>query len=36
MIKIDFNNGWKYAHLGADYFKEVTLPHDAMFSEPRG
>ena len=36
MIKIDFNNGWKYAHLGADDFKEVTLPHDAMFSEPRG
>ena len=35
MIKIDFNKDWKYAHAGMDDYREVTLPHDAMFSEPR-
>ena len=36
MNRVSFNDGWRYRH--ADYednFKEITLPHDAMLSEPR-
>ena len=36
MKKISFNDGWTYRHLGTDEeWTEVTLPHDAMLSEPR-
>ena len=35
MVKTSFNDGWKYAHLGKEDWKEVELPHDAMISEPR-
>ncbi len=35
MEKILFNGGWKYAHLGENDYKEVTLPHDAMIYEDR-
>ena len=35
MKRISFNSGWRYAHLGQDDWQSVTLPHDAMFSEPR-
>ncbi len=35
MEKIDFNGGWRFARSGCDDYKEVTLPHDAMFEEPR-
>lgn len=35
MVKIDFNSGWKYAHYGKDDYREITLPHDAMFCEER-
>ena len=35
MTTISFNDNWKYAHLGKNDWKEVTLPHDAMISEPR-
>jgi len=36
MIKISFNDGWSYRHLGSDEaFRSVTLPHDAMIDEPR-
>lgn len=35
MKTIDFSAGWRYAHLGEDDWQEVTLPHDAMLSEPR-
>lgn len=36
MKKYDFSNGWSYKHLGADEpFKAITVPHDAMFYEPR-
>lgn len=36
MKKYDFSNGWCYKHLGIDEpFKAITVPHDAMFYEPR-
>ncbi|HEL1648396.1 glycoside hydrolase family 2 TIM barrel-domain containing protein [Streptococcus suis] len=36
MKKYDFSNGWSYKHLGTNEpFKEITVPHDAMFYEPR-
>lgn len=39
MQKITFNNNWRYAHwnedAGAGEMQAVTLPHDAMLSEPR-
>ncbi|MBW3093043.1 glycoside hydrolase family 2 protein, partial [Bifidobacterium sp. 82T10] len=37
MRAIEFNDGWSYRHLGAadEPFVPVTLPHDAMLSEPR-
>ena len=35
MIKMSFNDGWKYGHIGEDWRKEVTLPHDAMILENR-
>ncbi|MCH9276775.1 DUF4982 domain-containing protein [Bifidobacterium amazonense] len=37
MRAIGFNDGWSYRHLGAtdEPFVPVTLPHDAMLSEPR-
>jgi beta-galactosidase len=36
MQAIDFNTGWAYRHLDADEdWAAVTIPHDAMLSEPR-
>lgn len=36
MLKIDFNKDWYYKHLDEDEEEQmVTLPHDAMLSEPR-
>ena len=36
MIRVSFNDGWKYRHTDyADDWKAVTLPHDAMLPEPR-
>lgn len=35
MQTISFHDGWRYAHLGQGDWQEVTLPHDAMLSEPR-
>ena len=35
MKTIDFSANWRYAHLGADDWQEVTLPHDAMLGEKR-
>ncbi|MCH5159014.1 MAG: DUF4982 domain-containing protein [Clostridiales bacterium] len=35
MIKLDFNDNWKYRRLNEGEWKEVTLPHDAMITEPR-
>ncbi|HFI0641840.1 TPA: glycoside hydrolase family 2 TIM barrel-domain containing protein [Streptococcus suis] len=36
MKKYDFSNGWSYKHLGTNEpLKEITVPHDAMFYEPR-
>lgn len=37
MVKLDFDNDWKYRHLGAknEPFTAVTLPHDAAISEKR-
>ncbi|WP_312248651.1 glycoside hydrolase family 2 TIM barrel-domain containing protein [Streptococcus parasuis] len=36
MKKYDFSNGWSYKHLGTNEpFKGITVPHDAMFYEPR-
>lgn len=36
MIKIDFNDNWKFRRLNSGgEFKNVTIPHDAMISEPR-
>ena len=35
MRTISFNTGWRYAHPGREDWQEVTLPHDAMLSEPR-
>ncbi len=35
MTRIPFNNDWKYAHFGEEDWTAVTLPHDAMLSEPR-
>jgi len=32
---IDFNSGWRCAHLEENNWTEVALPHDAMLSEPR-
>ncbi len=32
---ISMNTGWRFAHLGENDWQEVTLPHDAMLSEPR-
>lgn len=35
MAKVSFNQGWAYGHLGEEWRKQVTLPHDAMLAEPR-
>ena len=35
MKRVDFNSGWRYRRAEEENFKEVTLPHDAMFCEPR-
>ena len=35
MKKISMNSNWKYARVGSGEWKPVTLPHDAMLSEPR-
>lgn len=36
MLKLDFNQGWKYRRMDVDEnFTEVNLPHDAMLCEPR-
>ncbi len=36
MLKIDFNHGWTVKHARtAEEGKAVTLPHDAMITEPR-
>lgn len=35
-MKISFNSGWKYGHLGEEPRTEVDLPHDAMLRERRG
>ncbi|MBT1171645.1 glycoside hydrolase family 2 TIM barrel-domain containing protein [Bifidobacterium sp. SO4] len=37
MHAIEFNHDWSYRHLNAsdEAFTPVTLPHDAMLSEPR-
>lgn len=36
MKQIDFGKNWQYRHLDSnESFKDVTLPHDAMLSEPR-
>ncbi len=36
MQAVDFNAGWSYRHLDADEdWTAVTIPHDAMLSEPR-
>ena len=35
MQKIDINGGWRYRHAEREDWKSVTLPHDAMLSEPR-
>ncbi len=35
MTRIPFNEGWRCAHLGENDWQEITLPHDAMLSEPR-
>ncbi len=36
MKKIALDQNWKYSHLGENDWKEISLPHDAMLSEPRG
>lgn len=35
MQKISLNEGWEYSHRGEGDWKAVSLPHDAMLSEPR-
>ncbi len=35
MNRIAFNTGWRYAHLNENDWQDVTLPHDAMLTEPR-
>lgn len=36
MKKENFSKGWSYKHLNREEpFQAITLPHDAMFSEPR-
>lgn len=35
MIKLSLNEDWKYCHLGKEDWRNVTIPHDAMLSEPR-
>ncbi|MBP5253961.1 MAG: DUF4982 domain-containing protein [Lachnospiraceae bacterium] len=35
MRKIGFNEGFRYAHLGAEDWTPVRIPHDAMLEEPR-
>ena len=35
MQKISLNKGWEYSHKGENDWKAVSLPHDAMLSEPR-
>lgn len=35
MKKISLNENWKYSHKGLEDWKQITLPHDAMLSEPR-
>ncbi len=32
---LDFNDNWRYAHLGEGDFENISLPHDAMFFEKR-
>ena len=35
MKRNDFNTGWSCAHLGANDWKAVAVPHDAMRDEPK-
>lgn len=35
MIRMNFNENWQYGHLGEDWRKPVTLPHDAALCENR-
>lgn len=35
MSKLNFNENWQYGHLGEEWRKSVTLPHDAMIYEKR-
>ena len=35
MQKISLNENWEYSHRGENDWKTVSLPHDAMLSEPR-
>ena len=36
MEKRNFSTGWRYKHVGSkEAFKEITVPHDAMFAEKR-
>lgn len=35
MKKCDFNGGWRYRRADEKEFREVALPHDAMFCEKR-
>ena len=35
MIKINFNDNWKWRRLNEGEWKQVTVPHDAMIGEPR-
>lgn len=35
MKKISLNENWQYSHKGLNDWKQITLPHDAMLSEPR-
>jgi len=34
MKKTSFNTGWRFAHRG-EALKPVSIPHDAMLTEPR-
>ncbi len=35
MERLDFNQSWRFRRIGSDDWQQITLPHDAMLSEPR-
>lgn len=35
MERFDFNQDWRLRRIGSDDWQQITLPHDAMLSEPR-